>query len=70
LCPKEKQKQNTYRAGMFSQGDFAIYKKLQLKGDQVSMQFRWEVTDIFNTPFLGTPHVYVDRAGITFMDAT
>jgi hypothetical protein len=59
---------NTERAGMFSRGDFAVYKKFMLKGDNKSLQLRWEVTNIFNTPFLGTPDVYIDDPG-TFMDA-
>jgi hypothetical protein len=61
---------NTYRAGIFSQGDFSMYKKFKLKGERISMQLRWEVTNIFNTPFLGTPDVYIDDAGMGFMDAT
>jgi hypothetical protein len=58
---------NTERAGIFSRGDFAMYKKIPIRAERVSLQLRWEVTNIFNTPFLGTPDVYIDDAG-TFGD--
>ena len=60
---------NTERAGIFSRGDFAMYKKINLKAERTSLQLRWEVTNVFNTPFLGTPDVYIDDSG-TFGDAT
>ncbi len=60
---------NTERSGLFSRGDFAMYKKFRLYGERTSLQFRWEVTNIFNTPYLGTPDVFIDDVG-TFMDAT
>jgi hypothetical protein len=46
-----------------------MYKKINLKAERASLQLRWEVTNVFNTPFLGTPDVYIDDIG-TFMDPT
>jgi hypothetical protein len=60
---------NVERSGMFSRGDFAMYKKIRLAGDRATLQFRWEVTNVFNTSYLGTPDIYIDDPG-TFMDPT
>lgn len=59
---------NTFTAPRFSRGDFAMFKNTKFKNERYTLQFRWEVRNVFNTPFLGTPDLFIDDAGTTFFD--
>jgi hypothetical protein len=58
---------NTFRGPHFNRADFAVFKTVKI-GERFRTQIRWEARNIFNTPFLGIPDLFIDDAGSTFMD--
>lgn len=58
---------NTFRGPSFNRADFALFKNIKFS-ERFSAQVRWEARNIFNTPFLGIPDLFIDDAGSTFMD--
>ncbi len=59
---------NTFLGPHFNRADFAMFKNAKIS-ERFSVQLRWEARNIFNTPFLGIPDLFIDDAGSTFMDS-
>jgi Carboxypeptidase regulatory-like domain/TonB-dependent Receptor Plug Domain len=60
---------NTIFGQHFLRGDFAVFKNNKIS-ERAGVQFRWEVRNIFNTPFYnnGTPDITVDDGAPTFLN--
>jgi len=59
---------NTFRGPNFSRGDFAVFKNTKIS-ERFGVQVRWEVRNIFNTPFLGIPDIFIDDGTPPFFDS-
>jgi Carboxypeptidase regulatory-like domain/TonB dependent receptor/TonB-dependent Receptor Plug Domain len=58
---------NTLRGPHFNRADFAMFKNLKIS-ERISTQIRWEARNIFNTPYLGIPDLFVDDGAPTFLN--
>jgi hypothetical protein len=59
---------NTFRGPRFSQGNAALYKNIKIS-ERYSAQIRAEAENVFNTPFLGSPDLFIDDGTATFFNS-